>query len=58
MSRQDEARKLMEQELREAFWERVDRVQQRLAGQFFPDSTDLIREDRDRETRPEGAEFE
>jgi hypothetical protein len=43
----------------EAFWERVDRVQQKLAGQSFPDSAELIREDRDRpETRPEGAAFE
>jgi hypothetical protein len=32
----------------EAFWERVDRVQQKLAGQSFPDSAELIREDRER----------
>ena len=33
---------------REAFWSTVDRIRQKLAGRSFPDSADLIREDRDR----------
>lgn len=32
----------------EAFWSMVDRIRQKLAGRSFPDSADLIREDRDR----------
>ncbi len=50
-SHEENARKLMDRVLPsawEAFWDRVDRVQQRLAGQSFPDSADLIRKDRDR----------
>jgi hypothetical protein len=46
-----EAHKLLNRALgsdRNSFWERVDRVQQSLAGQSFPDSAELIREDRDR----------
>jgi hypothetical protein len=46
-----EAHKLLGKALgsdQDSFWERVDRVQQSLAGQSFPDSTELIREDRDR----------
>jgi plasmid stability protein len=48
---EEEARKLLDRALRsdwDSFWERVDRVQQSLNGQSFPDSADLIREDRDR----------
>ena len=48
---EEEARKLLDRALRsdwESFWERVDRVQQSLTGQAFPDSAELIREDRDR----------
>jgi hypothetical protein len=48
---EEEARKLVDRVQpsdREAFWDRVDRVQQRVAGQSFPDSADLIRKDRER----------
>jgi plasmid stability protein len=48
---EEEARRLLDRALRpswESFWEKVDRVQQRLAGQSFPDSAELIREDRER----------
>jgi plasmid stability protein len=48
---EEEARRLLDRALRsdwESFWERVDRVQQSLAGRSFPDSADLIREDRER----------
>ena len=31
-----------------SFWERTARIQQRLVGRHFPDSTELIREDRER----------
>jgi predicted transcriptional regulator len=30
------------------FWERADRIQLRLRGRHFPDSAELIREDRER----------
>ncbi|MFL6194149.1 MAG: FitA-like ribbon-helix-helix domain-containing protein [Thermoanaerobaculia bacterium] len=46
---EEEARKLLDRALRsdwDSFWERVDRVQQSLTGQSFPDSAELIREDR------------
>jgi len=48
---EEEARRLLDGALRpdwESFWDRVDRVQRSLAGQSFPDSADLIREDRER----------
>jgi plasmid stability protein len=51
VSLEEEARKLLDRALgsdRDSFWERVDRVQQSLVGQSFPDSAELIREDRDR----------
>jgi len=51
VSLEEEAHKLLDRALgsdRDSFWERVDRVQQSLAGQSFPNSAELIREDRDR----------
>ena len=51
VSLEEEARKLLRFALRsegEAFWGTVDRIRQKLAGRSFPDSADLIREDRDR----------
>jgi plasmid stability protein len=48
---EEEARRLLDGALRpdwESFWGRVERVQKSLAGQIFPDSADLIREDRER----------
>ena len=48
---EEEARKLLGQALGsdpKSFWDRVDRVQQSLDGQSFPDSAELIRQDRDR----------
>jgi plasmid stability protein len=51
VSLEEEAHKLLDRALgsdRDSFWERVDRVQQSLTGQSFPDSAELIREDRDR----------
>jgi hypothetical protein len=48
---EEEARKLLDGALRpdwSSFWDRVDQVQRSLAGQTFPDSADLIREDRER----------
>jgi len=48
---EEEARRLLDRALQaswESFWERADRVQQRLAGRSFPDSAELIREDRER----------
>jgi|tagenome__1003787_1003787.scaffolds.fasta_scaffold19307788_2 hypothetical protein len=51
VTREEEAHKLLDRALRsdrDSFWERANRVQQRLAGQTFPDSAELIREDRDR----------
>jgi plasmid stability protein len=51
VSVEEEARKLLDSALgsdRDSFWARVDRIQQSLAGQSFPDSAELIREDRDR----------
>ncbi len=48
---EEEARRLLDRALRfgwESFWERADRVQQSLAGRSFPDSAELIREDRER----------
>jgi plasmid stability protein len=51
VSMEEEAGKLLRFALRsegEAFWSTVDRIRQKLAGRSFPDSADLIREDRDR----------
>jgi hypothetical protein len=51
VSLEEEARKLLRFALRsegEAFWGTVDRIRQKLSGRSFPDSADLIREDRDR----------
>ena len=51
VSLEEEAGKLLRFALRsegEAFWGTVDRIRQKLAGRSFPDSADLIREDRDR----------
>jgi plasmid stability protein len=51
ISPEEEARRLLDRALRpgwESFWERVERVQQSLAGRSFPDSAELIREDRER----------
>lgn len=51
ISIEEEARKLLTGALRsdwDSFWARVDRVREGLSGQSFPDSTELIREDRDR----------
>ncbi|MFY9820618.1 MAG: hypothetical protein WAM82_04500 [Thermoanaerobaculia bacterium] len=43
----DQTERLL-RERAKAFWGMVDRIRQKLAGHFFPDSADLIREDRDR----------
>ena len=51
VSLEEEAGKLLRLALRpegETFWSSVDRIRQKLAGRSFPDSADLIREDRDR----------
>ena len=51
ISPEEEARRLLDRALRpdwELFWKKVDRVQQSLAGRSFPDSAELIREDRER----------
>ncbi len=51
VSLEEEAGKLLRFALRsegEAFWGTVDRVRKTLAGRSFPDSSELIREDRDR----------
>ncbi|HEX4966415.1 MAG TPA: hypothetical protein VF173_36745 [Thermoanaerobaculia bacterium] len=51
VSLEEEAGKLLRFALRserEAFWTTVDRIRQKLSGRSFPDSADLIREDRDR----------
>ncbi len=51
VSIEEEARKLLDRALRsdwDSFWARVDRVREGLSGQSFPDSAELIREDRDR----------
>ena len=48
---EEEARRLLGRALQsgwEAFWERAEKIQQNLAGRSFPDSADLIREDRER----------
>jgi plasmid stability protein len=48
---EEEARRLLGRALQfgwEAFWERAEKIQQSLAGRSFPDSADLIREDRER----------
>jgi hypothetical protein len=48
---EEEARRLLDRALQpdwNRFWERADRVQQSLVGRSFPNSADLIREDRDR----------
>lgn len=48
---EEEARRLLGHALRsgwEVFWERAEKIQQNLAGRSFPDSADLIREDRER----------
>ncbi|HEY2290623.1 MAG TPA: hypothetical protein VGM86_07965 [Thermoanaerobaculia bacterium] len=51
VSLEEEAHKLLGRALgsdRDSFWERADRVQQSLEGRSFPDSAELIREDRER----------
>ena len=51
VSIEEEARKLLDRALRsdwDSFWTRVDRVREGLSGQSFPDSSELIRKDRDR----------
>jgi plasmid stability protein len=51
LSVEDEARKLLQESLQpgwEAFWAKADRISRQLAGSTFEDSTELIREDRDR----------
>jgi plasmid stability protein len=48
---EEEARRLLGRALQsgwEAFWERAEKIQQNLAGRTFPDSADLLREDRER----------
>jgi plasmid stability protein len=48
---EEEARRLLGRALQsgwEAFWERAEKIQQSLIGRSFPDSADLIREDRER----------
>lgn len=51
VSVEEEAGKLLKWALRsegDAFWSRVDRIRHKLAGRSFPDSAELIREDRER----------
>ncbi|HBL30797.1 MAG TPA: hypothetical protein DD490_28515 [Acidobacteria bacterium] len=51
LSLEESARKVLQDALRpswEAFWERTDRIRQELAGRTFEDSSELIREDRER----------
>ena len=48
---EEEARRLLDRALQPdwgSFWEKAERVQQSLAGRSFPNSSDLIREDRER----------
>jgi hypothetical protein len=48
---EEEARRLLGRALQsgwDSFWEKAEKVQQSLAGRSFPDSADLIREDRER----------
>lgn len=51
ISMEEEARRLLGRALQlswDSFWEKAEQVQKRLAGRSFPDSSDMIREDRDR----------
>lgn len=51
MSVEEEARQLLIQALRSGwsvFWAEAERIQESLRGRSFADSSDLIREDRDR----------
>ena len=51
LTMEDEARKLLEISLQprwKDFWQKADWIRERLKGQTFDDSADLIREDRDR----------
>jgi hypothetical protein len=48
---EEEARRLLDRALQsgwESFWVRAERIQKSLAGRSFPDSAELIREDRNR----------
>ena len=48
---EEEARRLLGRALQsgwDSFWEKAEKVQQSLAGRSFPDSSNLIREDRER----------
>jgi plasmid stability protein len=48
---EEEARRLLDRALQsgwESFWVRAERIQESLAGRSFPDSAELIREDRNR----------
>jgi plasmid stability protein len=50
LSVEEEARRLLHRALRawEPFWAKADGIRDSLVGQAFDDSSDLIREDRDR----------
>jgi plasmid stability protein len=50
-SLEDEARSVIAEALRgdwSSFWEKADRIRLGLRGRHFPDSAELIREDRER----------
>jgi plasmid stability protein len=50
LSVEEEARRLLDRALRdwEQFWAKADEIRKGLAGRKFQDSTELIREDRER----------
>jgi hypothetical protein len=48
MLQMDDQTERLLRERAESFWGMVDRIRQKLSGSTFPDSADLIREDRDR----------
>ena len=50
LSVEEEAHRLLDQALRdlELFWPKADEIRKALAGRTFQDSTELIRDDRER----------